>query len=304
MTGPGRAERSRLRSSQPRPPSRAARLIGRISDEPAARAAREILDEYAEIGGDLLASALALRALVGFLLLLLLLAAVLGYLIDDPSFRASVVAQVAQALPGLEVPVQDALRGLGAGRTLLSILGVLGLFWSAGGIFGSLDDAMRRVFPGGQQRNLVVRWVLGLVAVVLVLGSVAAMLALGAAWSAIEAEVTKPGDVVLWRLASPLASAAIASLAVLAVFRLVPTAPPSVRDALPPAVTAGVAIALMTAAYALVAPRLVGALAVFGAIAAVIGTLLWLAWLFRVVLMTGVWAARRRDATNAESDAG
>lgn len=302
MTEPGRGERTRLRSSQPRPPSRAARAIERVTDDPRARAVREVLDEYAEIGGDLLASALALRALVGFLLLLLLLAAVLGYLTDDPSIRASVVARVAQALPGLEVPVQDALGGLQAGRTLLSIVGVLGLFWSAGGIYGSLDDAMRRVFPGGPQRNLLVRWALGLVAVVLILGSVAAMLALGAAWSAIEAEVT-PGDVVLWRLASPLGSAVIASLAVLAIFRLVPTAPPSVREALPPAVAAGVVIALMTAAYALVAPRLVGALAVFGAIAAVIGTLLWLAWLFRIVLLTGVWAARRRDASKAERDA-
>lgn len=300
MTGPGRAERTRLRSGAPRPTSRLGRAVARVSDDPRARAIREVLDEYSEIAGDLLAFALALRALVGFLLLVLLLAALLGYLTDDPSFRASVLSRVAEALPGLELPVQDTLRGLSAGRTLLSILGLLGLFWSAGGIYGSLDDAMRRVFPGGPQRNLVVRWILGLVAVVLVLGSVAAMLVLGAAWSAIEGNVVAPGDVVLWRLVGPLGSAAIASLAVLAIFRLVPTAPPSVRDALPPSIAAGVAIALMTAAYALVAPRLVGALAVFGAIAAVIGTLLWLAWLFRVVLVAGVWAARRRDASKPE----
>jgi uncharacterized BrkB/YihY/UPF0761 family membrane protein len=224
-----------------------------------------------------------------------------GFLSGDAAFRDRVVRTVAQALPGLDLPVEDALRALTATSPLLSVVGMLGLIWSAGGIYGSLDNTMRRVFPGGGQRSVFVRWWRGFAAVGVILVAIGAVVALGAVWSVIEARVTDAG-VVPWRLAGPVVTAVLASAAVLATFRLVPTAPPSVRAAALPSVCAGIVIAAMTAAYALIAPRLVGALSVFGAIAAVIGTLLWLSWLFRVVIFAGVWAARRRDEESSRAD--
>ena len=294
MTGPGRAARTRLRQLEPRRTSRLAGTVERIAGETRARGVREVLDEYSEIGGDLLASALALRSLLGFMVLLLLLAAFVGFLSGDAAFRDRVIGGVASAVPGLDLSVDAALRELVAGRTILSLIGVLGLTWSGAGIYGSLDDAMRRVFPGGRQRSLIVRRARGILAVLVFLVALGALAVLGATWAVIEAQVTGAGALT-WRVGGPVLTAVIASGAILATFRLVPTAPPSIRDAVLPAISAGLIVAVMTAAYALIAPRLVGALHVFGAIAAVIGTLLWLSWLFRVVIVAGVWAARRRD---------
>ncbi|MGO9179104.1 MAG: YhjD/YihY/BrkB family envelope integrity protein [Candidatus Limnocylindrales bacterium] len=291
---PGREVRRRLRGLEPRPGSGFARIIGRVIGDNRTVELRDLLDEFSEIGGDLLAAALALRALVGFLVLLLLLSIGLGILSDDPTLRAAMVVRAADLVPGLDAPVTAMLHDLSSGRATYSILALVGLAWTTGGVYGTLDDALRRVFPGGRPRGMLERRVRGLLAVVLIFGSVAVLLALSAVWSALEANLL-PGDGTVWRVVSPVGGAAMATLVILVVYRLVPTAPPTLREAGPPAVVAGVTVAAMTATYALIAPRLVGALSVFGAVAVVIGTLLWLAWVFRVILMAGLWASRRRD---------
>jgi uncharacterized BrkB/YihY/UPF0761 family membrane protein len=265
---------------------------------------RDLLDEFSEIGGDLLAAALALRLLIGFLVTLLLLAVGVGVLSNDPSVRATIVERTAHIVPGLDVPVRSMLRELSTGRATYSALALLGLAWTTGGVYGTLDDALRRVFPGGRPRGLVERRIRGVLAVGIIFGAVAALLILGTAWSAVETRVL-PGDVLAWRIANPLASAAVAVLAILVVYRVVPTAPPTLREAGPPALTAGVTVAAMTSAYALIAPHLIGSFSAFGAVAAVIGTLLWLAWVFRVILLCGLWACRRRDVSRpSAADAG
>ena len=293
--GAGREDRARLRRLEPRAGSRLARLIARVGGDEHAVELRDLLDEFSEIGGDLLSAALALRALVGFLVTLLLLAVGVGVLSDDPTVRTAIVERAGGLVPGLEVPVRSMLRELSSGRATYSTLALLGLAWTTGGVYGALDDALRRVFPGGRPRGMVERRLRGLLAVALIFGSVAVLLVLGAVWSAVESHLL-PADVTAWRIANPVAGAVIASGVVLVVYRVVPTAPPTLREAGVPAFVAGTTVAVMTAAYALIAPRLVGALNVFGTVAAVIGTLLWLAWVFRVILMAGLWACRRRDA--------
>ena len=298
-----REDRARLRRLEPHPGSRLARLIARVGGDEYAVELRDLLDEFSEIGGDLLSAALALRALVGFLVTLLLLAVGVGVLSDDPAVRAAIVERASRLVPGLEEPVRSMLRELSSGRATYSALALLGLAWTTGGVYGALDSALRRVFPGGRPRGMVERRVRGMLAVVLIFGSVAILLVLGAAWSAVESSLLS-ADVTAWRIANPIAGAVIASGVILVVYRLVPTAPPTVREASLPAFVAGTTVAVMTAAYALIAPRLVGALNVFGTVAAVIGTLLWLAWIFRVILLAGLWACRRRDAQGVPATPG
>lgn len=291
----GREYRAALRRLEPHPGSRLARWIARIGGDSRAVELRDLLDEFSEIGGDLLSAALALRAMVGFLVSLLLLAVLVGVLSDDPTVRAAIVERVARVVPGLDGPVRSMLRELSSGRVTYSALALLGLAWWTGGLYGALDDALRRVFPGGRSRSMVERRARGLFAVVLMFGSVMLLLVLGAALATVEGGHL-PVDLAAWRVLNPLLSALFAGAVILAVFRVVPTAPPSIRAAWLPALAAGIAVEAMTAAYALIAPHLVGALSVFGTVAALIGTLLWLAWVFRVILLAGLWACRRRDA--------
>jgi uncharacterized BrkB/YihY/UPF0761 family membrane protein len=300
---PGRELRARLRGLEPRRGSGAARFIERVAGDRRTAELRDLLDEFSEIGGDLLAAALALRALVGFLVLLLLLAVGAGILSDDPSTRTAIVQHAAQFVPGLDASVSAMLSEFSNGRATYSVLAIAGLAWTTGGVYGTLDDALRRVFPGGRPRGLIERRARGLIAVALIFGSMTVLLLLSAAWSALEAHLL-PADGIAWRIVSPIGGVVIASAVILVVYRLVPTAPPSVREAGLPSIVAGISVAAMTGAYALIAPRLVGALSVFGAVAAVIGTLLWLAWVFRVILLAGLWASRRRDEKTLASSVG
>ena len=226
----GREDRARLRRLEPRPGSRLARLIARVAGDSYAVELRDLLDEYSEIGGDLLSAALALRALVGFLVTLLLLAVGVGVLSDDPTVRAAIVERASALVPGLEAPVQSMLHELSSGRATYSTLALLGLAWTTGGVYGALDDALRRVFPGGRPRGIVERRVRGTLAVALIFGSVVILLVLGAAWSAVEGHLLA-ADVTVWRVANPIIGAVITSGVVLLVYRLVPTAPPSMREA-------------------------------------------------------------------------
>jgi uncharacterized BrkB/YihY/UPF0761 family membrane protein len=83
--------------------------------------------------------------------------------------------------------------------------------------------------------------------------------------------------------------------AALLVYMVVPTAPPSLRAALPPAILAGIGIGLLTNLFSLLAPLLIGGLAGFGVIATVFGALVWLNFSYQILLYGAAWARVRRD---------
>ena len=93
----------------------------------------------------------------------------------------------------------------------------------------------------------------------------------------------------------PLITLLVFVAVVLAVYLLVPTAPPSVREALPPAIVAGVGIGLLTNLFSLLAPLLIGSLSGFGVIATVFGVLVWLNFSYQMLLYGAAWARLRRD---------
>jgi uncharacterized BrkB/YihY/UPF0761 family membrane protein len=60
-------------------------------------------------------------------------------------------------------------------------------------------------------------------------------------------------------------------------------------------VVTGLAIALLTDLFTIVAPRLVGGLQAFGVLAALFGALIWLNYGFQLLLLGAAWTALRRD---------
>ena len=83
--------------------------------------------------------------------------------------------------------------------------------------------------------------------------------------------------------------------ATLAIYKLVPTAPASMRASLPPALLAGVGIGLLTNLFGVLAPLLVGGLAGLGVIATAFAVLIWLNFSFQILLYGAAWARLRRD---------
>jgi uncharacterized BrkB/YihY/UPF0761 family membrane protein len=65
------------------------------------------------------------------------------------------------------------------------------------------------------------------------------------------------------------------------------------RALAPPALVAGLILAALTQLFVFIAPRLVGALSVFGGFAAVFATLVWLSWAFQVLLLGAAWVRER-----------
>ena len=250
----------------------------------------DVLAVYDRAGGGLLTAGLAYRVLVTLLPGLALVAGTVGLVSSDPATREEIARRLVEALPPLEPIVGDALLALASGGAPLSLLGLVGLGWASSALYGTLDDALARVFAGAPRRDLVRRRVIGVLAVALALGLVVAALT-----------VTTLAVVVLAGLGAGSAGTAIETvvnlggmLAPVALTTLVYAALP--RRGLPRRivlvaglVTGGLIIAF-TAIFAFIAPRLVGgSLALFGSFVALFAALVWLGFVVQITLLGAAW---------------
>jgi uncharacterized BrkB/YihY/UPF0761 family membrane protein len=254
-----------------------------------------VLARNEEAGGALLSAGLAFHALFALLPALLLLAGLAGWLIADPATRAALVGDLVRRLPPLAGPFEDVLDRLVSDRGTFTIVGLIGFAWGASNFYGSLDEAMARIFKGGPARGVVERRIRGVVGVGALIGAALASVIAGSARAYVEATLHAGGDVAFWQVAGPALTAVAQIVAVLIVYRVVPTAPPSWRNVWLPALVMGLAIALLTDVFTLLAPRLVGGLEAFGVLAALFGALIWLNYGFQLLLLGAAWAALRRD---------
>lgn len=256
------------------------------------REALAVMNVASEAGVGLFSAALAFATMFAVVPLLLLLSGVLGWLIDDPVQRASLLAQLVAAVPPLAQALEDSLESVVRQRGALSIVGLVGLLWGASSFYGSLDEVMRRLFPGGGVHDFVAQRLRGVIAILVLVGLIIGTISLGGVWAFIDQLV---GGLEVWRYVVPLFSIGIVVLVALAVYRLVPTAPPGLRAAVPPAIVAGIGIGLLTNLFSALAPLLVGGLSGFGLIAAVFGAFIWLNFSFQILLFGAAWARVRRD---------
>jgi uncharacterized BrkB/YihY/UPF0761 family membrane protein len=107
------------------------------------------------------------------------------------------------------------------------------------------------------------------------------------------------GGLLFWRYLGPALALAVMVLVVLAVYLWVPTAPPSLRAALLPAIVAGLGIGILTNLFSLLAPLLIGGMSGFGVIATVFSALVWLNFSYQILLYGAAWARVRRDRERA-----
>jgi membrane protein len=251
-----------------------------------------IMDIANEAGATLFAAALAFGTMFAVIPLLLLLSGVIGWLVADPVQRQALVDQVVGIFPPLAGVFASSLDGAVAQRGALSIVGVIGLLWGASAFYGGLDEVMRRLFSGGGVRNELSRRVRGAVTIVVLIALIGGTVSLSGIWAALDQLVA---GLVFWRYLAPAIALAVMVLVVLAVYRFVPTAPPSLRAALPPAIAAGVGIGILTNLFSLLTPLLIGGMSGFGVIAAVFGALVWLNFSYQILLFGAAWARVRRD---------
>ncbi|MDL2334520.1 MAG: YihY/virulence factor BrkB family protein [Chloroflexota bacterium] len=245
-----------------------------------------------EAGASLFAAALAFGTMFAVIPLLLLLSGVIGWLVEDPAQRQSLVDQLVNAFPPLAGVFASSLESAVSQRGALSIVGLIGLLWGASAYYGGLDEVMRRLFSGGGVRNEFSRRVRGAITIAILVALIVGTISLSGIWVTLDQLV---GGLFFWRYLAPALALVVMVLVVLAVYCLVPTAPPSLRAALPPAIAAGLGIGLLTDLFSLLAPLLIGGMAGFGIVAAVFGALVWLNFSYQILLFGAAWARVRRD---------
>lgn len=269
------------------------RLMGAIVGLPQVIRFREIHGVYEAAGGSLLAAGLAYGALFATLTGLLFGVGVLGYLVPAAADRQRLVDGFTGQLAPLAPIANDALASLAAHAGAFSLIGLVGMGWGASQFYGSLDKAIARIFVCAPARGLLNQILRGIVSVLLLVGGLLS----GVALSAIQAVVATAipagaqGDAVrtLSSIGFPLATAVVVVGAVALLYRVVPNTDVAWSSLGPPAVVTGLVLTGLTELFVFLAPRLAGALSVFGGFAAVFAALAWLSLAFRVLLIGAAW---------------
>ena len=276
---------------------RAQQLVARVTALPRVRAFNKIMETYNSAAGGLLAAGLAYGALVALLPGFLLFVGLIGFVINDPAARESLILRVSEALPPIQPFVREGLSTVAETASLSSIVGLAGLAWGTSRFYGQVDEAFARIFRMAPERDMVERIVRGLVSVVLLIGGFVGAVIIAAVQQAVDSGL--PGDGTgevlrtVLRLGGPLITVVGIALIVAAIYWIVPNLPVPMYALAVPAVVVGIALAILTQAFVFIAPRLVGSLAVFGGFAAVFAALAWLALCFQALLIGAAWVRER-----------
>ena len=287
------------------PNRRAARaeLLRRVVDVVGSSTLRRVYARYSAAGGPLLASGLAYNALFAIVPAVVLAIGVAGALLGSGADRASFISIAGRAFPPLlELlgPVTTELENLSGSIT---ILGLLGFAWGASRFTIALQSALALVFGGGEHRGALQTQLLALGSVGLLVAAVVAFPILTGLASIVEGATTGPAGRIftpILGVALGLAGPAVGVISLAAVYRYVPPGKPTWADVLVPSAVLGLILAIATRLFVVIAPRLVGAAAVFGSLAAVFIALAWFGATFQALLVGAAWvgdrAERRRSA--------
>ncbi len=248
-----------------------------------------------ESSGGLLAAGLAFNALFAIIPALLFMVGMLGFFVGDPARAQEIVESLVDRVPAIADLADAVLGQLVAGRGAFSVVGIVGVAWGASGFYGSLDEAMRRLFPGGAPRSVITQRIRGVVAVFGLVGAALAAVTATSVVSLLDAVLMIPEGIESVRLLSTIMMVGVFILVVLFTYLVVPTAAPPFRAALLPALLAGTGIGLLTALFSVLAPFLVGRLSGLGLLATVFGALVWLRLVFEMLVYGAGWARIRRD---------
>jgi membrane protein len=203
------------------------------------------------------ASALAFAGFIAMFPMILGILSILGLAIRDPGTEARFQALILQIFPGSAQPeLVSAIRGVRQAAGWLGVASLVGLVWTAGGIFSTMEFALAQIF-GTRQRDILRQKAMGLVMMLLLV--VAIGVTVGA--NAMAAFVSYLP--FAWVLSFVIGAAVMVSLLAV-LYRSVPNRTFPFRDVLPGAVLAGVLIEVLSLGFPLYA-RVAGNFNTYGA---------------------------------------
>lgn len=272
------------------------RLIDRVLAWGPVDLTRRVLDRFGRAGGGLLAGGLTYSALFALLPTLLLLTGILGFVVDDPDRRRAIVESIGESIPPLRSFLDTSLQQITEGAASAGTIGLIGLAWGASRFYGTLDDAFARIFESQQKRGFIATTLRGIVSVVLLISVfLAALVLTGIASYLAEQTSQRLGSDTrtFWSVVTPLLTLVVFVAGMALLYRVLPAVRVPWRMLLLPAVVVGVLLTLLTQLFSYVAPRLVGAAALYGTYAAIFAAMVWLATGFQLLLLGAAWIRER-----------
>lgn len=268
------------------------RRLWRITAEAAAA--------YGRHGDSELAAAISYRVLFSMVPFLALLAAILD-LVLTPTAEEQVVQWLFGAIPGteLEAYVDNALEGRAVSTSVLGLVALVVLLWTASRMMASMRTALRLVWEAPAGRPYVRGKLLD--AALVILTGALVVVAFGVsvvAHVAVEAGsdvTTKLGwddsGRALGTVTEIACSLLVAFAAFLLVYRVVPPVDLSVADVWPAALFAAVVFQLIIAGFSFYLAHIASYSAVYGSLGAVFGFLV-LVYLLAALLLLGAEITR------------
>ena len=200
--------------------------------------------------------------------------------------------------PPLSGVVDEILAGLATASPSLSIIGLVGSIWGATRLFASLETGIGAMFAEAPRRGIVART------------TAAGRVGRGRcrchrrwpSWRPRSPRSSRSSADRGRRRRSRLSCCALllvlpvvlSSLALAVVYRARAAGPPGrSRRSLIPAVTIGIGLVLLTRAFAVLAPRVLGANFVYGTLGAIFVALAWLGLAYTVILIGAAWVRER-----------
>ena len=292
-----------------------ANAVRRAGGRVHAVAARAVADYRADHGPQL-AAAVSFHVLFSLFPLAILLVAVFGLILRDPSVRDEVVAFLLRKAPLSSegrAEIEDLLGAVASGRGALGFLGLVGLAWSASGMMAALRAAMNAAWKIERGRPFV----RGKLLDVALIGGLGLLFLVSLGLTAVGRIVDGLGErarPALGPLASTTAVAivvlgivvafAVSFLVVALVYRVVPAARPPLRDVWAGAAVAAVGFELVKNAFALYLAHFGDYDAVYGTLGAVVALLFFVYLAANAVLFGAEVSAacgRERRARGAVS---
>ena len=186
--------------------------------------------DFADKGETTYAAALAYYVLLSLFPLLILLAAIFGLMLQDPSIQEEVLATIIDRVPAavnlrdeIEIAIARASR---TNNGLVGLVGLLGMAWAASAIFAALREALNRAFDVPTPRSLIQGKVADLVGVaavgLLVLLTIVTTTVLGVIRALADYIVTGWFSSLAWQIVYFLLPSIISFGVFLAAYRLIP----------------------------------------------------------------------------------
>jgi membrane protein len=234
-----------------------------------------VLTDFGRQGGPTSAAAVAYYVLFSLIPLLTVVIGVAGVIVRDPAVRDRVVQTIVDEFPAelhIESYVQTAVERVA--EMNLGVVGpaaVVGVLWSASGMFGALRRALNRAFDVAETRPYVRAKVIDLLAVFGVMALVLLTLVATTTLSLLRARLGTRSDGELanvgWEVLTVAVSVGLSFLTYLLLYRVVPAHTAGIGDLWLGAALAALGVEAVKQLFSIYATRFAHFDEVFGALA-------------------------------------